>query len=513
MSSKAWPFVEAQKILSAVSNKAPEKGYILFETGYGPSGLPHLGTFGEVARTTMVRNALSELSSIPTKLFSFSDDYDGLRKIPDNIPNKDLMRKYLGKPLSAIPDPYEKFESYAENMNNRLKEFLNNFGFEYEFHSATEYYKSGKFDDALRLALERSEQILSVMLPTLGEERQGTYSPFLPIHPETGDVLYVPMVETNVEMGTAKFKLENGEILETSVLGGHCKMQWKADWALRWYTLGVDYEMHGKDLIPTAELSSKICNILGKKAPILLTYELFLDENGQKISKSKGNGISMEDWMKYGPTESVSLYMYQNPHRAKKLCFDVIPRQVDDYITYINKYKAQSKEERFENPAWHIHHGDIPELDLKGISYGLLLNLAAVCNPDDKSILWGFIAKYAPNLTPENAPFLDELAYHAVCYYNDFVKPYKRYKVPDVIEKEWLVQFKLCLGELRASSPEEIQNKIYDLGMSSGVELKDYFKSLYQILLGQEQGPRWGSFIILYGIDNMINLIEEVVAK
>ncbi len=515
LASKAWPFLEAEAIVKKLEGKKPEKGYVLFETGYGPSGLPHIGTFGEVARTTMVRHAFSLLCDIPTRLFAFSDDMDGLRKVPDNIPNPEMVRAHLGKPLTAIPDPFGTHESYGHHMNNRLREFLDHFGFEYEFKSATEQYKSGAFDNALLTALAHYDAIMAVMLPTLGEERQATYSPFLPICPETGIVLQVPIVSHDVAKGTITYKTPEGELRETPVTGGHCKMQWKADWAMRWFALGVDYEMHGKDLIPSAELSSKICCIMGGTPPTLLRYELFLDEKGQKISKSKGNGLTMEEWLRYAPTESLALYMYQSPSKAKRLYFDVIPRQTDDYLTYLSKYPAEDEVKRYANPVWHIHHGTPPAPEPAGISFSLLLNLASACNPEDKSVLWGFISRYAPEATPENSPFLDKMAGFAVQYYHDFVKPAKRYAIPSEQEKTALEQLKETLVTLPFdSTPETIQNAIYQLGKESGfTELKDYFKALYALLLGAEQGPRLGSFIALYGVKETIGLIDTALAR
>jgi len=510
----SWPFIEAKNILERIGGKTPEKGYVLFETGYGPSGLPHIGTFGEVARTTMVRNAFREMSDIPTKLFAFSDDMDGLRRVPDNIPNQDMVRTHLGKPLSAIPDPYGEKESYAANMNNRLCMFLDQFGFEYEFKSATKCYKEGLFDQALIRALECYDKIMEVMLPTLGDERQATYSPFLPICPETGIVLQVPLESWDPKTATISYKdPRTGELRTTLVTGGNCKLQWKADWAMRWYMFDVNYEMYGKDLIPTAELSTKICQIMGRNAPVQMFYELFLDNEGKKISKSKGNGISMDDWLRYAPTESLGLYMYNAPRKAKKLYFDVIPKQVDEYITFIGKY--EDNEKKHDNPVWHIHSGNPKKFNTYGLSFALLLNLASVCNSDDPSVLWGFISKYAPDANPQSAPFIDMLVKYAINYYNDFIKPNKIYRNPDENEIKLLGEVKAKLQELGVNATtEEIQSAIYELGKASHFEgLPEYFKALYQILLGQNEGPRLGSFIALYGVNEFIKLIDNVITK
>ena len=511
LESKAWPLVEAKAILD---NLPENKEFVLFETGYGPSGLPHIGTFGEVARTTMVRKAFEEISDIPTKLFAFSDDMDGLRKVPDNIPNKQMVTEHLGKPLTAIPDPFGEAESYGHYMNAKLREFLDKFNFEYEFKSATEMYQSGAFDATLLKILQHYEEVSGVVLPTLGDERRKTYSPFLPICEKTGKVLQAEVVEVNKNAGTIVFIDEDGDKIETLVTGGKCKLQWKVDWAMRWAALGVDYEMHGKDLNPTFVLSEKICRIIGAKPPKNFRYELFLDENGQKISKSKGNGVSLEEWLEYAPAESLSYYMYQSPQKAKKLFFDGIPKYVDEYITYLKKYKTQTEAEQLENPIWHIHHStELPNIGVEsGISFSLLLNLASACNPENKDILWGFIKNYDATLSPENSPFLDELTEHAVKFYHDFIKPKKQYRSATDEEKTAIIELRDKLKELDSSATaQEIQQVVYDIGKERFGNLKQWFKALYEVLLAQSQGPRMGSFIKLYGIDETIALIDKVL--
>lgn len=514
IASKAWPFEEAALLLKRFEKAPPAKGYALFSTGYGPSGLPHIGTFGEVARTTMVRRAFQAISDIPTKLFAFSDDMDGLRKVPDNIPNKEMVAGHLGKPLTSIPDPFGTHESYGAHMNSRLRAFLDQFGFEYEFKSATECYKVGLFDKALLRMLEVYDEVINVILPTLGEVRQETYSPFLPVCRKTGKVLQVAVIKTNLNKGTITYKDEDGEEVETVVTGGNCKLQWKADWAMRWYALGVDYEMYGKDLIPSAELSSKICKILGGTPPNGFNYELFLDENGQKISKSKGNGIGMDDWLRYATPESLSYYMYQTPKRAKKLYFDVIPKCVDEYLTFIGKFKEQNEIEKFANPVWHIHNGKPPEINIP-ISFSLLLNLVGASNSEDSSILWGFISRYIPGLNKENNPELDKLVQYAVSYYHDFIKPSKKFRAATELEEKAIRDLALKLKEVpKTSTSEEIQNLVYSIGKEHGFnDLKLWFQALYEVLLGQSQGPRIGSFILLYGIMETVGLIEQQLKK
>ncbi len=511
--AKAWPFEEARKILARTEGRTPDKGYVLFETGYGPSGLPHIGTFGEVVRTTMVRQAFRRLSDLPTRLFCFSDDMDGLRKVPDNIPNREMVAQHLGKPLTRIPDPFGTHESFGHHNNAMLCRFLDSFGFEYEFQSATDCYRAGRFDQALRRVLACYDEILAVMLPTLGEERRKTYSPFLPVSPKTGRVLQVPILERDPDAGTVVFLDEDGSRTELPVTGGHCKLQWKPDWGMRWYALGVDYEMSGKDLIDSVKLASRICKILGGTPPEGFNYELFLDEKGEKISKSKGNGLSVDEWLTYAPEESLSLFMYSKPRAAKKLYFDVIPRTVDDYLSHLARFPVEPPAQRLENPVWHIHDGAPPAAAVP-IGFNVLLNLASVCNTEDPQVLWGFISRYAPGATPAQAPLLDRLVGYAVRYYRDFVKPAKHYRAPDETERAALADLLARLEALPDDAgAEEIQNEVYAVGkVHPFADLRSWFKALYEILLGQQQGPRMGSFFALYGLAESRALIAAVLA-
>ena len=512
--ANAWPFVEARALEKQLGGKVPEKGYVLFETGYGPSGLPHIGTFGEVARTTMVRRAFELLTGMPTKLFAYSDDMDGLRKVPTNVPNQELLEPHLGKPLTEIPDPFGTHESFGHHNNARLRAFLDSYGFEYEFKSATEEYRAGHLDETLLKVLQHHDKVLEIILPTLGEERRATYSPFLPVCPETREVLQVPVVETKPQDGTIVYKREDGKLIETGVTGGQCKLQWKADWAGRWAALDVDYEMSGKDLIDSVKLGSRICRAIGGKPPLNLTYELFLDDQGQKISKSKGNGLSMEDWLRYATPESLSLFMYQKPKTAKRLFFDVIPKNVDEYLTFLGKFDEQDEKDQLNNPVWHIHGGKPPAPEAAGLSFNILLNLASVCGSDDKAVLWHFITRYNPDASPDNAPTLDKLVGYAINYYNDFVKPNKKFRAPDEQERAALEELKTKLAAMPAeTSGEDIQTEVYTVGKAHGFEnLRDWFKACYEVLLGQDQGPRMGSFIALYGIPETVTLIERALA-
>ena len=507
---KAWPFEEAKKVATRLA--ASGKTHALFETGYGPSGLPHIGTFGEVARTTWVRNAFTRITGLPSKLLAFSDDMDGLRKVPDNIPNKAMLAPFLGKPLTQIPDPFGTHDSFGAHNNARLRTFLDSFGFEYEFASSTEYYKAGRFDAALVRILECYEPVMAVILPTLGPDRRTTYSPILPIHPHTGIVMQVPMDHIDPVTGTVTWTdPATAESFTTSVKGGACKLQWKADWAMRWYALQVDYEMSGKDLIDSVKLSTRICKVLGGQPPETMTYELFLDQDGQKISKSKGNGLSVEEWLTYAPNESLAQFMYNQPQRAKRLFFDVIPRAVDEYVANLDKLRIQPDP---ANPAWHIHAGQLPEHAGSPISFAMLLNLASVVNADMPDILWGFIRRYVPGASPETQPLLARLADHAVSYYRDFVMPEKHYRQPTAMERAALQDLASTLGALTDSTAEGIQNAVFDVGKRHPFpDLRSWFASLYQILLGQQEGPRFGGFVALYGLPETIGLIQSTLAR
>jgi lysyl-tRNA synthetase class 1 len=516
--SKAWPVAEATRLLERVEKTPPEKGFVLFETGYGPSGLPHIGTFAEVFRTSLVRQAFARMSDLPTKLFAFSDDMDGLRAVPDNIPNAAMVAEHLQRPLTAIPDPFGTAESYGAHMNQRLRAFLDGMGFDYTFVSATECYRSGRFNEVLLRLLARHEAIRKVVVPHLGPERRETYSPILPICPETGRVLQVPLLATDPAAGTITYRNEAGRVVEQPVTDGQAKLQWRADWAMRWVALGVDYEMSGKDLIDSVKLSGQICRVLGGEPPEGFSYEMFLDENGQKISKSKGNGLTVEEWLTYGTKESLKLFMFQGPRKAKRLYFDVIPRNVDDYFSLLDRYAEQDQAQRYHNPVWHIHDGDPPPGGLP-ITFTMLLNLASVVNAEEPAVLWGFIERYAPGASARNAAGLDELVTLALAYYRDFVKPNKAYRLPTEAERQGLEQLAGWLERFEAEgrSGDEIaaaiQEEVYEIGKRCGFadDLRAWFKSLYEILLGQTEGPRFGSFVAYYGPAETAALIRQVL--
>ena len=526
--SNAWPFEEARKIVARL--KAKPKDEVIFETGYGPSGLPHIGTFGEVARTTMVRHAFRVLTEdkVKTRLIAFSDDMDGLRKVPDNVPNKDALALDLGKPLTQVRDPFGTHPSFGEHNNARLRAFLDHFGFDYEFASSTDYYKSGRFDATLLKMLQRFDKVMAIMLPSLREERAATYSPFLPIDPQTGIVLQVPITAHDAKAGTITYEHpDTKEPVTVPVTGGACKLQWKPDWAMRWVALGIDYEMAGKDLIDSVKLSGQICKALDGKPPEGFNYELFLDEHGQKISKSKGNGLTIEEWLRYASPESLSLFMYREPKSAKRLYFDVIPRQVDDYQQFLDGYpRQQDWKQKLGNPVWHIHSGKPPVADMP-ISFTMLLTLVSSSNAENAETLWGFIGRYRPGVTPQSHPKLNDAVGYAIHYFRDFVLPDKKFREPSEVERKALADLRDALANLKAeSTAEEIQNVVYEIGRREpfldhakkakdgrpGVSL-DWFNMLYQVLLGQEKGPRFGSFVAVYGVKNTVDMIDGALAR
>ena len=509
--AKAWPFEQARLVLERVQ-KNP-KDVVIFETGYGPSGLPHIGTFGEVVRTSMVRHAFRVLTDdkIATKIICVSDDMDGMRKIPDNIPSPDALIPYMQRPLTDVPDPFGTHESFAHHNNARLRAFLDSFGFEYEFRSATELYKSGAFDAALLNALKAYDEIMAIMLPTLGEDRRKTYSPFLPISPKSGRVLYVPMKKVDAANGTITFDDEDGEEITQTVTGGRAKMQWKPDFGMRWAALGVDFEMFGKDHQPNQPVYARICKALGAEPPVNYVYELFLDQNGEKISKTKGNGISVEQWLSYAAPESLALYNFQKPRTAKKLYFDVIPKAVDEYLSFVESYRGQNLAEQIENPAWHIHAGAPPQ-DLTPISFALLTNLVSASNAETKDLLWAFIGKYAPGTTPQTHPFLDKLTNYAIAYFNDFVKPTKKFRAATDKERAAFEDLIKRFDALPADTTdgEVIQNEVYAVGKEHAFEpLRDWFKALYEVLFGVESGPRFGQFAAIYGVRETSALLRR----
>ena len=509
-STSSWPFVEVRKLLRERKSIIEKKNKITFQTGYGPSGLPHIGTFGEVSRTCMMINALNHIRKIETELITFSDDMDGLRKIPDNIPNAKILQDNLGRPLTNIPDPFKKYKSFGEHNNSLLIEFLKKFKFIFNFKSSTENYKKGVFNNGILRVLEKYDEIMNIILPTLRSERKKTYSPFLPICPETGKVLEIPISEFNKKSNKIIFD-NNGKKIEVDILNGGCKLQWKVDWAMRWFTFDVDFEMYGKDLIESAIISSKVCEALGKKPPNGFAYELFLDEKGEKISKSKGNGITIDQWLRYASPESLSLYMYQNPKRAKKLYPEVVPKAVDEYLTCIEKFSIQKPNEKILNPVWHVHNGKPPSEKIV-MPFSMLLNIVGSSNAKNKDILWKFINKFHKEINPQSHKILDELTNYAINYFEDEVEPNKKFKKPNSKEKKALQNLISQLKKVSQTTPaEDIQTMIYSTGKENGYKenLRDWFKLIYQVTFGEENGPRMGFFISFFGVKETIDLMEK----
>ena len=510
--TNAWPFVEAKKILREKKISIEKKGKITLQTGYGPSGLPHIGTFGEVARTSMIVNALNHLTDLPKEIITFSDDMDGLRKVPDNVPDQELLNQNLHKPLTSIPDPFKKYNSFGEHNNEMLKNFLNQFKFQYNFKSSTSLYKSGFFNPTLQTVFENYQGIMDIIIPTLGKERQKTYSPFLPICPETGVVLEIPVLEILKEKSKIIFD-NNGKKLEASILNGNCKLQWKVDWAMRWYALDVDFEMYGKDLIESAILSTKIIKLMGKNNPSGFAYELFLDEKGEKISKSKGNGITIDRWLEYASPESLSLFMYQNPKRAKKLYKEIVPKAVDEYLDFIEKGKTQNELQLLMNPVWHVHNGKMPKEKII-MTFSMLLNLVETSNASTKDLLWKFVKKYKKNISETEHPIFDNLISYAIKYFKDVIKQKKKYKKPNNSEKNALRALVNTLETCNDKmTPEDIQTKIYSVGKENGYKenLRDWFKLIYEVVFGDENGPRMGNFISFFGVNETKQLIEDKI--
>ena len=510
--TSAWPFVEAKKMLRERKSFIEKKGKIILQTGYGPSGLPHIGTFGEVARTSMMINALKYLTDLPTEIITFSDDMDGLRKVPENVPNQKLLNDNLHKPLTQVPDPFEKYNSFGEHNNEMLKNFLNRFNFKYTFKSSTTLYKTGFFNPTLQKILENYQGIMDIIIPTLGKERQKTYSPFLPICPETGKVLEIPIIEIIKEKSKIIFD-NKGKKLETSIFDGNCKLQWKVDWAMRWYALDIDFEMYGKDLIESAILSTKIIKLLGKNNPSGFAYELFLDEKGEKISKSKGNGITIDQWLEYASPESLTLYMYQNPKRAKKLYNEIVPKAVDEYLDFIEKGKIQNELQLLMNPVWHVHNGKMPKEEII-MTFSMLLNLVETSNADNKELLWKFVKKYKKDILEKDYPIFDNLISYAIRYFNDVIKLQKKYKKPSQEEKialkALIKTLDNCNDEMK---PEDIQTLIYSTGKENGYSdnLRDWFKLIYEVVFGDENGPRMGFFISFFGVNETKQLIDDKI--
>ena len=514
--AKAWPFQEARSLIKRLARieKDGAKDTVTFQTGYGPSGLPHIGTFGEVARTTMVRRAFEALTGRTTQLVCFSDDMDGMRKVPPTVPDPSALEPYLEVPLSRVPDPWGTHDSFAAHNNARLRDFLDRFGFDYRFVSATAAYEAGRMDPAMMAVLKHYDEVLDIILPSLGEARRATYSPILPISPSTGRVLYVPLLERDAESGTIVFEDEDGSRVETDVRGGAAKLQWKADWAGRWYALGVDYEMSGEDLTEAARLSQRIVRALGAEPPAGFHYQLFLDEEGRKISKTKGNGLSVEEWLRYAEPETLALFNFQSPKKAKKLYWGVIPKTADELRSHTEKFAAQDGAKALDNPAWHVFGGAVPTA-IPAVPFTLLLNIVDAGGIGDEDVLRGMVRKYRPEASDAEFAATEPLIGHAIRYYRDFVAPKKDYRAPTDQERAALARMADAYAAMEDGLDEDAyQTAAFDAAKAEGMtDLRGWFRSIYEVVFGSSEGPRMGPFVRLYGAADTAALIRGALER
>jgi lysyl-tRNA synthetase class 1 len=526
---KLWPWREAARLQKGLRGKEAPAA-VIFETGYGPSGLPHIGTFAEVARTTWVRQAFAQLDDTPTALFAFSDNVDGLRQIPTNLPNREMLVEHLGKPLCDIPDPFGQQESFSGYMNHKLREFLDRFGFEYSFKASHEHYRGGAFNDGLLRVLERYEKVRGIILPTLSPENREAWSPFMPVCPNCGKLNTTRVVATHPERGELSFVCDQGEVERVEkdgiwtwrgcqpcgfeatapVTDGHAKVGWKVDWALRWFTFGVHYEMYGKDLIDSAELSGKICRALGGTPPEGMFYEMFLDREGAKISKSKGNGLTIDEWLTYGPLESLAMFIAKRPEQASRLYFGTIPQHVDEYLQHLTAFPTLSAEKRYNSPIWFLRHREVVGASqspgyVARMNYGTLLNLVSALNTEDREVVWDYVRRYDPAAEQERA-LMDELIDLALVYYRDEVLPHKVIRQPPAQMRPAVDDFLAWLEGYAGREGGEIQDAAYEVCNRHEVDKKAFFQTMYELLLGDPQGPRLGNFVQLYGVQETLAL-------
>ena len=515
---KSWPFKEAERIIKA-RERTQANGPALFQTGFGPSGLPHIGTFAEVARTTWVRRAFEYLSGEETRLYAFCDDQDGLRKVPDNLPNQEMLQANLGKPLCDIPDPYGCCESFSHHMIGNLERFLDTFEFDYTLKRSSDAYRSGEFNNGLAILLDKVEDVLDIILPTMKEENRAAWSPFFPRCETCGRVNTTRVTAYNKSEKTIDYTCDIdlgnvagcGHAGTSSVLGGASKMGWKIDWALRWYCYGVDYEMYGKDLIPSAELSAKIVRLMGGRPPQGLFYELFLDEMGEKISKSKGNGVSIEQWLEYAPIDSLAHFIFREPRQAKKLFFNMIPKTMDEYLDHLRKYPSVADEKKPDTPLWHIHNRgrQVPSYN-SSINFSTVNNLVSALGNPTRDLLISYLARYDEKSTTY-PDVIDGLIEKGLKFYEDHILPTKQYRTPTATERPLFEQLAETLKSLgiEEKTEKELQGLVFDIARDNDTDPKTFFAAIYQVLLGQERGPRFGTFAKLVGIERVLSLIEE----
>lgn len=517
-----WPHNEAERV--ALRLHDTDKTAV-FETGYGPSGLPHIGTFAEVVRTSYVIKAFRfNYPKRAYKLIVFSDDMDGLRSLPENVPNHALLQEHLGAPLSSLPDPFGKESSYAAFMNGRLKHFLDYYGFEYLFESSTNCYHTGVFNTALKRVMDNHEAIRNLFIKTISPDKRATWSPFFPICEHCGKIYTTSVLNIHPETYEITYRCDRDEKAyrscghegRVSILNGKVKMGWKVDWAMRWYTFGVDYEMHGKDLLDSASLSSKICSILGATPPLTYKYELFLDENAAKISKKIGNGISMEQWQSFAPVGSLLYFLLDEPNRARKMGMPILPRLVDNYITAL-------KNETAEEPGsalWFVdslqHHHDASDIDKTDISYSLLVNVAENLGSDDAELLYDYARRYDATVE-ENAEFFRPLCHHVLAYIKDTNSRRPGTVLGQLPPGDYFSALQSlsvdldALADANSFRGEMLQNLVFAVGRKHGLEPGNWFRFLYETLLGKTQGPRLGSFFAMLGPDKVRALLHKAI--
>ena len=523
MTHQEWPFIEAQRIIDRLGKIG--KTSVTAETGYGPSGLPHIGTFGEVARTSFVLQALKTLAPrIDSRIIAFSDDMDGLREVPRNLPNAEMLKEHLGKPLTSIPDPFGKEKSFAHYMNHRLREFLDSFGFEYTFASSTEQYASGVFDEGLRRVMAHYEPISELFKATIAEEKRAAWSPFFPVCENCGRVYSTRVTALDRDNFTVSYACDAplsgkyaacGHIGTASILSGGCKLGWKVDWALRWYSLGIDYEMHGEDLLESARLSSKIVKIIGGEPPELFKYELFLDEKGKKISKKIGNGISIEQWLRFAPVDSLLYIMYMKPQQAKKMGLTILPEIVDQYLELVAGYDgAEDSPVPFITRLSKGGHADKLGSQ-KIVTYSLIIELILALNHDDPRMVRDYLLKYQPDIAG-NVAYYESLIVNALAYYREVLLPGRTAESADHQLDAAIVVLRDELARRAAAGTEpdadELQTAVFQVAKDRDVKMKDWFRTLYRVFLGQSQGPRIGSFIALLGYRTCIERLEAHLA-
>ena len=510
-----WPFKEAAQIVKLRKPRSDRP--VLFETGFGPSGLPHIGTFAEVARTSWVRNAFEEVTGLDTRLMTFSDDMDGLRKVPLNFPNQRMLKEHLGRPLCTIPDPFSESDCFSGYMNNKLRDFLDTYQFNYEFKSSSVSYKGGDFDQGLAILLEKVQDVHSIVAPTLGEEKRDSWSPFLPICPSCGSVYSTRVTEYFPSRGEIGFVCDGnggdfagcGAEGEVSIFSGNVKVGWKMDWALRWYTYEVDYEMYGKDLIESAKLSGRIVRLMGKHPPVGMNYELFLDEEGKKISKSVGKGLTVDTWVEYAPIESLLYYIFQNPRRARRLYWDVVPKCVDDYLDALRKYPTIEPEKSPEQALWHIYGrgNSVPSYGAQ-VNFSMVGNLISALGTDAPDLLVEYLNRYDKK-SDDYPVVIKELIRKGMNYYRDFILPKKQYRTPLASEADQLRQLLFALEGADFLNEEELQAIPFELARKNNIDPKLFFQMFYEIVLGQQRGPRFGSFAKMLGLEHIQQMLNK----